>query len=233
MATLLRTPRPGDIVTPGIRLGSADAFRAGAGVYISGGVLFATVAGVLSLANGSSSLSTDVAAPLGPGDHRPTIAVTRLDDVRVSRDAGILDDQNRSGIITSHAAPRTLPEIGALVTARVVKITPRAAHTEILLCDGVPMKELFKGTVRQQDVRQTEIDKVEIYRCFRPGDAVLAQVISLGDRHSYFLSTAKNDLGVIHALGPAGEPMVPISWEEMQCPRTKAKEFRKVAKITT
>ena len=28
----------------------------------------------------------------------------------------------------------------------------------------------------------------------------------------------------------AGEPMVPVSWQEMQCPRTKAVEKRKVAK---
>lgn len=28
-----------------------------------------------------------------------------------------------------------------------------------------------------------------------------------------------------------GVPMVPVSWTEMQCPDTLAKEFRKVAKI--
>lgn len=29
----------------------------------------------------------------------------------------------------------------------------------------------------------------------------------------------------------AGVPMVPISWQEMQCPQTKAVENRKVAKV--
>lgn len=29
----------------------------------------------------------------------------------------------------------------------------------------------------------------------------------------------------------AGVPMVPISWQEMQCPQTKAVEHRKVAKL--
>jgi len=28
----------------------------------------------------------------------------------------------------------------------------------------------------------------------------------------------------------AGQPMVPVSWQEMQCPQTKAVEKRKVAK---
>lgn len=53
--------------------------------------------------------------------------------------------------------------------------------------------------------------------------------------HCYQLSTAENELGVVVALaaesGTHGIPMVPVSWTEMQCPQTLAKEFRKVAKI--
>lgn len=53
--------------------------------------------------------------------------------------------------------------------------------------------------------------------------------------HCYQLSTAENELGVVVAMaaesGPHGVPMVPVSWTEMQCPETLAKEFRKVAKI--
>ena len=56
--------------------------------------------------------------------------------------------------------------------------------------------------------------------------------LSLGDRAYYYLTTYKNEYGVISAKSlAAGEPMVPISWQEMQCPRTKTKEFRKVAKV--
>jgi exosome complex component CSL4 len=65
--------------------------------------------------------------------------------------------------------------------------------------------------------------------------------ISLGDARSYFLSTASNNLGVVYALpspspssidGNRGNetPMVPINWQEMQCPRTNTIERRKVAK---
>ncbi len=61
---------------------------------------------------------------------------------------------------------------------------------------------------RQQDVRSTEVDKVEIYKCFRPGDIIKAEVISLGDSRSYFLSTAKNEYGVIFATSVAGTLMV-------------------------
>ena len=56
-------------------------------------------------------------------------------------------------------------------------------------------------------------------------------MVSLGDARSYYLSTAKVDLGVVFARSAtSGTPMMPISWKEMQCPVTKAKELRKVAK---
>jgi exosome complex component CSL4 len=47
------------------------------------------------------------------------------------------------------------------------------------------------------------------------------------------LSTAKNEYGVIFAKSVSGATMVPVSWNMMQCPKTKAKEFRKVAKVVT
>jgi exosome complex component CSL4 len=83
-----------------------------------------------------------------------------------------------------------------------------------------------------QDVRAAEKDKVKIYNSFRPGDIIKAEVISLGDARSYFLSTAKNELGVIFATSVAGATMIPISWQEMQCPKTKTIELRKCAKPT-
>jgi exosome complex component CSL4 len=97
---------------------------------------------------------------------------------------------------------------------------------------------------------------VKIYSSFRPGDIVRAEVvirlflrhsnakISLGDQQSYYLSTAKNELGVLFArsqgiqcdiesgglTGIAGELMQPISWREMKCPKTGEIEERKTAK---
>ena len=84
---------------------------------------------------------------------------------------------------------------------------------------------------RLPDVRATEIDKVVMSDCFRPGDIIRAMVLSLGDSRSYYLTTAKNELGVVYAKAAAsGLPLVPISWEEMQDPETHAVERRKIAK---
>ncbi|XP_030636341.1 exosome complex component CSL4 isoform X3 [Chanos chanos] len=81
-----------------------------------------------------------------------------------------------------------LPDVGAIVTCKVTSINPRFAKVHILYVGSTPLKDRFRGTIRKEDVRATEKDKV-------------------------------------------GVQMVPISWCEMQCPRTHAKEFRKVARV--
>uniref|UniRef100_A0A3B4AJ03 Exosome complex component CSL4 n=1 Tax=Periophthalmus magnuspinnatus TaxID=409849 RepID=A0A3B4AJ03_9GOBI len=114
----------------------------------------------------------------------------------------------------------------------VTSINPRFAKVHILYVGSTPLKDRFRGTIRKEDVRATEKDKVETYKSFRPGDIVLAKVISLGDVQSnYLLTTAENELGVVVAHSEAGAQMIPISWCEMQCPQTHTKEFRKVARV--
>ncbi|KAL9262848.1 Exosome complex component CSL4-like protein [Drosera capensis] len=48
---------------------------------------------------------------------------------------------------------------------------------------------------------------------------------------AYYLSTEKNELGVVSAESAAGATMIPISWTEMQCPSSGQVEQRKVAKV--
>lgn len=75
------------------------------------------------------------------------------------------------------------------------------------LCQGYPTLQRLVAlsqhqnfhTNRKQDVRATEVDAVAIADSYRPGDLVLAEVLSLGDSRSYFLGTARNELGVVHA----------------------------------
>ena len=92
-------------------------------------------------------------------------------------------------------------------------------------------------------------DKFKIWDSFRPGDVIRASVvastlfiykfpsvlkcrpkISLGDVRSYYLSTARNDLGVVFAKhSETGNRLRPVSWQEMQDPSTGLSEPRKVA----
>lgn len=39
------------------------------------------------------------------------------------------------------------------------------------------MAEPFRGQLRKEDVRATEKDRVEMYKCFRPNDIILARVV--------------------------------------------------------
>ncbi|KAJ7925901.1 hypothetical protein B0H13DRAFT_1973815 [Mycena leptocephala] len=106
------------------------------------------------------------------------------------------------------------------------------ATLSISVVDGVPLPagEEFTGVIRSQDVRATEKDRVKIGDSFRGGDVVRGVVISLGDARSYFVTTARNDLGVVFAISEAGKTMVPVSWKEMRCPETGKLEKRKCAK---
>ncbi|KAF6144382.1 hypothetical protein GIB67_024609 [Kingdonia uniflora] len=140
-------------------------------------------------------------------------------------------DQKPTIEVTGHKAHGPIPEPGSIVLARVTKVMPKMASADIM-CVGIrpkSVKEKFTGIIRQQDVRATEIDKVDMHLSFRPGDIVKALVLSLGDARAYYLSTAKNELGVVSAESLAGATMVPISLTELQCPLTGQIEQRKVA----
>lgn len=110
-----------------------------------------------------------------------------------------------------------------------------ASLNSLINATSTDLGETFKGIIRVQDIRLTERDKVKIIDSFRPGDIVRAQIISLGDGSNYYLSTARNDLGVVYAKseGGAGDLMFAIDWQTMVCPLTGIIEKRKCAKYIT
>ncbi|THU91728.1 hypothetical protein K435DRAFT_829800 [Dendrothele bispora CBS 962.96] len=124
------------------------------------------------------------------------------------------------------------PAPNSVVLGTVTRLSPIQALLSVSVVDGIPLPpgEEFTGVIRSQDVRATEKDKVKIGDCFRGGDVVRGVVISLGDARSYFVTTARNDLGVIFATSEAGHTMEPVSWQEMRCPKTGSIEKRKCAK---
>ncbi|KAJ8596992.1 hypothetical protein M405DRAFT_804619 [Rhizopogon salebrosus TDB-379] len=124
------------------------------------------------------------------------------------------------------------PAANSIVLGTITRLSPLQAMMSISVVDGVPLPagEEFNGVIRTQDVRATEKDKVKIGDCFRGGDIVKGIVISLGDARSYYISTARNDLGVIFGTSEAGASMEPVSWQEMRCPKTGRIEKRKCAK---
>ena len=60
---------------------------------------------------------------------------------------------------------------------------------------------------------------------------ILARIHALGGEKEYILSTAEAEFGVVKATcESSGYDLVPVSYKEMECPVTKVKEGRKVAK---
>ena len=125
-----------------------------------------------------------------------------------------------------------IPLVNTIVTGIVSKITQRYAKVELITVENKLLTESFSGLIRKIDVRSTNVDSVEMYECYRPGDIVRAKVISLGDARSYYLTTAGVHFGVVSAKSATmNKTMIPVSWEKMKCPVTGLEEKRKVAKL--
>ncbi|XP_021675806.2 uncharacterized protein LOC110661473 [Hevea brasiliensis] len=192
-----------EMVTPGVVLGKAAEVKPGKGAYLAPYRNTEILYVYSSLAGVRRTLSPPPDSP----DQRPVVE------------------------IIGHKAQGAVPEPGSVVIARVTKVMAKMASADIMCVGPKSVQEKFTGIIRQQDVRATEIDKVDMHLSFRPGDIVRALVLSLGDARAYYLSTAKNELGVVSAESTAGATMVPISWTEMQCSLTGQIEQRKVAKV--
>ncbi|KAK7807348.1 hypothetical protein U0070_010888 [Myodes glareolus] len=190
---------------PGERLCNLEEGSPGSGTYTRHGYIFSSLAGCLTKTSENGAL--------------PVVSVMRETESQL------------------------LPDVGAVVTCKVSSINSRFAKVHILYVGSTPLKNAFRGTIRILPRLPLKLAVcsllsvftghiVEIYKSFRPGDIVLAKVISLGDAQSnYLLTTAENELGVVVAHSESGVQMVPISWCEMQCPKTHTKEFRKVARV--
>ena len=210
----------GSKVTPGDRLGMASRGKvrllAGGGCYLRQGQLYASQLGTL-------------------GAHRHDDAKTDDDGV----DSWIVSVNSERG--ADLMAVSAGPQIGMVVIGRVTRVN-RPSHALVDMVamvpeakEGsspslIPFPEPFSGTLRQNEIRPKAALEVEIADCIRPGDVILAKVHANGER-DFILTTADAELGVIQAIcESSGCEMTPTSWKEMQCPLTKVKEPRKVAK---
>ncbi|XP_063834816.1 exosome complex component CSL4 [Ostrinia nubilalis] len=154
--------------------------------------------------------------------------------------AGILKtehDEVTKATVISVVSPRTpsvLPRSGDIVTCKVTVVNSRMVQCVILCVGSSVLVRPYRGVLKKEDIKSTDKDRIDPYKCFRPGDVILARVLPMTEIHWYHLSTAENELGVVIATAegsPQGINMVPISWSEMQCPKTLTKEPRKVARV--
>jgi exosome complex component CSL4 len=194
----------GSTVVPGDRVGNIRQVVPGKGTHVKGGHIYVSVVGSLQVTPASEDEMTDQSTP-----------------------SFVCSIELLPGKIPASSQALT---IGQLVVGRIARITPQNAVVEICVAEHVgALHTAHEGAIRMEDIRTGASEQVAVANCFQPGDLVVCRVTSLGDPRRYFLSTAETELGVIRAMRN-GIPMMPISWKEMECPETGAKEPRKCAK---
>lgn len=236
----------GAIVTPGDRLGlvtrNKTTLMAGNGTYIRQGHVYASILGTLCATKHQGGEVED------DNGEKWIISVQSERSLK-NQPSPLLSYNNNSTTLC--------PQVGMLVIGRITRVMrPSQAMVDIVAIipdDGsnnqhpqqtgnddttkkqqqpsiIPLHEPFSGTLRQNEIRPNSSLEIRIEDCVRPGDVILARIHANGER-DYILTTAEGELGVIQAIcESSGCEMQPISWKEMQCPVSKVKEGRKVAK---
>jgi exosome complex component CSL4 len=219
----------GATVTPGDRLGSLRGVIPGVGTYARGGHVFASRVGRVLLDTDNQDM-----------DDTATSKTTPM---------GVVSVLSSKAVATCQVLVK-----GQLVLCRVLRIMLQQVAVEIIAAaapdasaatNGFQLQHKPEATIRREDVRQqgssssvaaTASNEIKLESCFRPGDWVLARIVSLGDARRYLISTAETELGVVRAVSSSVAAdhtyamMRPISWNEMECPVTGRKESRKVAR---
>ncbi|CAL5870849.1 uncharacterized protein PFLUO_LOCUS5090 [Penicillium psychrofluorescens] len=240
------------LAIPGQRLGPASAYSAGPGTHIQQSMIYASIAGpvVVDPAQPKTQLKstirvsrvptskpqTQTDSPAGAASTLPkpkpryntlpavdSIVLARVTRVQKRQVAVsilvVLDESTTAQSIISPSSSSDNDNIASILTT--------AANPE----NHSNTDELrFQALIRKEDVRAVEKDRVVLDEMFRVGDIVRGSVISLGDQSFYYLTTARNDLGVVMARSEAGNMMFPVSWKEMRDPVTEVGEQRKVAR---
>jgi exosome complex component CSL4 len=201
------TKKDGSWVTPGEKLGMTDDLAAGDGAYIRGKHVYAKVLGRVSISKAAKGEG-------GDGD---------TDDITTKPSVCIVSRK-------SLASSKVL-RVDQIILGRVLRISTQQASIEILVGESSgPLKESRQGMLRKDDVNKGPSENVVIADSFRPGDLILARIISLGDARRYILSTAEDNLGVVRASSrTSGKFMAAANSSEMICEETKTTEKRKCA----
>ncbi|RAL14552.1 exosome non-catalytic core subunit CSL4 [Aspergillus homomorphus CBS 101889] len=240
------------LAIPGQRLGSVSSYSAGPGTHVQNANIYASIAGpVLVDPASSKGVKSTLSVSRGPLRTAGTASSSASQQIPAPK---LTSTTSKPG--TSKPRYNTLPAVDSIVLARVTRVQKRQATVSILVVQDESSStssdndnidsiltsaanpenhsnsdELrFQALIRKEDVRAVEKDRVVMDEMFRVGDIVRGAVISLGDQSFYYLTTARNDLGVVMARSEAGNMMFPVSWKEMRDPVTGVAELRKVAR---
>lgn len=237
------------VAIPGQRLGSVSTYAAGPGTHVQQSNIYASIAGpviadpappkshakvtlrVSRVSRATNQPSTASAGAAVASVSKPRYnTLPAVDSIVLARVTRV---QKRQAIVSilvvldEASTPNADPSQASSDNDNVASILTSAVNPE----NHSTTDELrFQAQIRKEDVRAVEKDRVVMDEMFRVGDIVRGSVISLGDQSFYYITTARNDLGVVMARSDAGNMMFPVSWKEMRDPVTGVSEQRKVAR---
>lgn len=71
-----------------------------------------------------------------------------------------------------------VPAPGDIVTAMVTVVNQRFCKCSIKCIGDIVLTRPYRGILRKEDVQAIDKDRLEMYKCYRPGDIILARVVS-------------------------------------------------------
>lgn len=86
--------------------------------------------------------------------------------------------QTQTVVVHGMTEQSIVPAPGDIVTAMVTLVNQRFCKCTMKCIGDVVLTRSYRGILRKEDVRATEKDRVELYKSFRPGDIILARVVS-------------------------------------------------------
>ena len=150
------------IVIPGMRIcATEDQYVSGVGTYSLHGYIYSSLAGKLKLV--PKAIESDDKNKNGNKQDQSISVANKYKDVISIEVHAPGQDQT------------VVPSVGDIVTCKVVSVNPRFAKLLIECVNETPLKDNFRCQLRKEDVRSHDKDRVEMYKCFRPADVVLAR----------------------------------------------------------
>ncbi|KAF2222683.1 hypothetical protein BDZ85DRAFT_313731 [Elsinoe ampelina] len=198
----------------------------GLGTHLTSHTTVSSLAGTLLPSKTTSTiLPPTTTAPLPSTGDIVLGTITRLTPRHATMD-----------ILALTTLPRASPSLSSSSNPTTSSLaTSPLTTTSSSLTSTLPLPYAHQALIRQQDIRATELDKVTVAGCFQVGDVVRAVVISIGDERNYYVSTARDELGVVLGRSETGRELVGVSWGEMREVRggklVGRGEGRKVARV--
>ena len=230
------------IAHAGQALGTLSKHSAGSGTHVHDGQIYASLAGAPSVDHSTKPPTISIPRLLSPSTSSQ-VASTNVSNKNTLPKVGsiVLGKVTRCMIKQVNVAISVVDEhVCADEWSGVVRREDvRATEKEkVVIGEGFRVGDLIRGEVVCNFLGSSYLSVPWLASLRRstdiPHSAIMVLTsrvqISLGDQTNYYITTARNELGVIMAKSEAGNTMYPISWKEFKDPVTGETESRKVAK---